>query len=139
MAYVQRHNVLIASPSDVASERDQIFRSIATWNGSPGNTDGRIVFVPLMWEKHAIADADKAPQQAINEQLLNRADLLLAVFAGRLGTPTDDYPAGTLEELGVRKGQAAVFFLENPRLDRKAQDGLDQLNKLVSFQENFKG
>ncbi|MGB8529425.1 MAG: DUF4062 domain-containing protein, partial [Rhodoplanes sp.] len=68
--------------------------------------------MPLMWERHAIAEADKAPQAAINEQLLDRADLVLAVFSSRFGTPTDDYPAGTVEELNRRKGWAAVFFLE---------------------------
>ena len=46
--YVQRYNVLIASPADVATERDQVFQTIAAWNGSPGNADGRVVFVPLM-------------------------------------------------------------------------------------------
>ena len=53
MAYVQRYNVLIASPSD--AERGQVFETVARWNGSPGNADGRVVFVPLMWEKHAIS------------------------------------------------------------------------------------
>ncbi|MFZ0458529.1 MAG: hypothetical protein WAM17_08815, partial [Rhodoplanes sp.] len=125
MPYVQRYNILIASPSD--AERDEVFRTIAAWNGSVGGVDRRVVFVPLMWERHAIAEADKAPQAAINEQLLDRADLVLAVFSSRFGTPTDDYPAGTVEELNRRKGRAAVFFLETPRLDPNAPDGIEQL------------
>ena len=135
--YVQRYNVLIASPSD--AERDEVFRTIAAWNGSVGGVDRRVVFVPLMWEKHAIAEADKAPQAAINEQLLDRADLVLAVFSSRLGTPTDDYPAGTVEELSRRKGRAAVFFLENPRLDPNAPDGIEQLKRLMEFRRGFGG
>jgi SAM-dependent methyltransferase len=137
MPYVQRYNVLIASPSD--AERDEVFRTIAAWNGSVGGVDRRVVFVPLMWERHAIAEADKAPQAAINEQLLDRADLVLAVFNSRLGTPTDDYPAGTVEELGCRKGRAAVFFLENPRLDPNAPDGIEQLKRLMEFRRGFGG
>jgi SAM-dependent methyltransferase len=136
MPYVQRYNVLIASPSD--AEREQVFNTMATWNGSLGNVDRPVIFVPLMWEKHAIADADKAAQSAINDQLLSRADLLLAVFNSRLGTPTDDYPAGTVEELGCRKGRAAVFFHERPQLDPRA-DGLEQLTKLIDFQRKFRG
>ena len=137
MPYVQRYNILIASPSD--AERDEVFRTIAAWNGSVGGVDRRVVFVPLMWERHAIAEADKAPQAAINEQLLDRADLVLAVFNSRLGTPTDDYPAGTVEELGCRKGRAAVFFLENPRLDPNAPDGIEQLKRLMEFRRGFGG
>jgi SAM-dependent methyltransferase len=136
MAYVQRYNVLIASPSDVAGERDQIFRTVAAWNG---NADKRVVFVPLLWEKHAIADADQAPQEAINEQLLNRADLLLAVFGSRLGTPTSDYPAGTVEELSRRKGQAAVFFLDSARGDLTGEEEFDQFRKLREFRRDFRG
>ena len=136
MAYVQRCNVLIASPSD--AERDQVFHTIAAWNGSLGSGDRRVVFVPLMWEKHAISEAGQAPQAAINEQLLDRADLVLAVFSSRLGTPTDDYPAGTVEELSRRKGRAAVFFLDRPPLD-SAPDGLEQLTKLEAFKRDFKG
>lgn len=135
--YVQRYNILIASPSD--AERDEVFRTIAAWNGSVGGVDRRVVFVPLMWERHAIAEADKAPQAAINEQLLDRADLVLAVFSSRLGTPTDDYPAGTVEELGCRKGRAAVFFLETPRLDPNAPDGIEQLKRLMEFRRGFGG
>ena len=137
MPYVQRYNILIASPSD--AERDEVFRTIAAWNGSVGGVDRRVVFVPLMWERHAIAEADKAPQAAINEQLLDRADLVLAVFSSRLGTPTDDYPAGTVEELGCRKGRAAVFFLETPRLDPNAPDGIEQLKRLMEFRRGFGG
>ncbi len=139
MRYVRRCNVLIASPSDVAAERDQVFRTIATWNG---NADRPIVFVPLMWEKHAISDADRAPQAAIDEQLLNRADLLLAIFGSRLGTPTHDYPAGTIEELSRRTGKAAVFFREISQLDMDAADlaeRLDQVQKLAAFQKSFGG
>ncbi|MFZ1885234.1 MAG: methyltransferase domain-containing protein, partial [Rhodoplanes sp.] len=137
MPYVQRYNVLIASPSD--AERDEVFRAIAAWNGSVGGVDRRVVFVPLMWEKHAIAEADKAPQAAINEQLLDRADLVLAVFSSRFGTPTDDYPAGTVEELSRRKGRAAVFFLDTPRLDPNAPDGIEQLKRLMEFRRGFSG
>lgn len=136
MPLVQRYNVLIASPSD--AEREQVFSIIAAWNGSLGNVDRPVIFVPLMWEKHAIADADKKAQAAINDQLLSRADLLLAIFNSRLGTPTDDYPAGTVEELSCRKGRAAVFFHEKPQLDSSA-DGLEQLTKLMEFRKTFGG
>jgi hypothetical protein len=91
-----------------------------------------------MWEKHAIADA-KSPQEAINEQLLDRADLLLAVFNSRLGTPTKDYPGGTVEELERRTDRAALFFHKRPVPDLNAVDGLDQINRLDAFQKSFKG
>lgn len=139
MAYVQRCNVLIASPSDVADERNQIFRTIAEWNGRPGSIDGAIVFVPLMWEIHAISEANLGAQPAINKQLLERADWVLAVFRSRLGTETDDFPAGTVEELYRRKDRAAVFFQDAPRPDSDATEDTDQAERLRAFRQRFKG
>jgi SAM-dependent methyltransferase len=135
-SYVRRYNVLIASPSDV--ERDLVFQAVAAWNGSIGSVNRRVVFVPLMWEKHAIAEADQSPQAAINDQLLDRADLLVAIFNSRLGTPTDGYPGGTVEELSRRKGRAALFFLDRPQVDL-TDEGVNQLQKLAAFKNSFKG
>jgi SAM-dependent methyltransferase len=137
VSYVQRLNVLITSPAD--ADRERVFKAIADWNGGLGGSDRRVLFVPLMWEKHAISDVDNTPQEAINRQLLNRADLLLAVFRNRLGTPTKDYPAGTLEEIDRRTGCAAVFFSKCPRPNGDEKDGQSQYKRLIAFQKQFKG
>ena len=79
-----------------------------------------------------------APQEAINEQLLSRADFVIAAFKGRMGTPTKDYPAGTIEELSKRKGRAAVFFPKKwPLLDPN-DPRYDELNDQLKALREFK-
>ena len=107
-SYRNTYEILIASPSDLSEERSKIVKAICQWNFE--NRDKGIAFSPLLWEWNAVSDFDKAPQESINEQILNRADFVIAAFKSRLGTPTQDYPAGTIEELSKRKGAAAVFF-----------------------------
>jgi len=137
-AYAQSRHVLIASPSDV-SQRKEIFNAIAVWNGLAGNAGRKVLFVPLMWEQNTIADADAAPQPAINSQLLDRADYVLAVFYSRLGTPTDEYPAGTVEELKRRHGKAAIYFHPSPAVNMGDPGAAAQLGKLQSFRESVNG
>jgi len=110
------YNVLIASPSDMKEERRKIVEAICKWNFD--NSERRIVFLPLLWEWHAVSDAHLSPQEAINQQLLSRADFLLAAFKGRLGTPTEGYPAGTVEELYKFPGPAAFFSQASTRTSR---------------------
>lgn len=141
MAYARIFNVLIASSADAAEERQSAFEAISEWNGRLSRD---IAFVPLMWERHAISDADsQGPQDAINQQLLDRSDFVIAIFRGRIGTPTHRYPGGTVEELAERKGKAAVFFLEptpNPssRFDTpEYDDEAKQLKLLLAFKKDL--
>jgi len=131
-SYRNTYEVLIASPSDLPEERSKIVRAICEWNYE--NADKGIAFSPLLWEWNAASNFDKTPQEAINEQLLSRADFLIAAFKGRMGTKTKDYPAGTIEELSKRTGRAAVFF---PKVWPPVNDteGMKQLTRLIKFYE----
>lgn len=80
-------NVMIASPGDVASERAIIRDVIYEWNAvhsSPRN----IVLMPIGWESHSSPEMGASPQTIINEQILDKCDLLVGVFWTRIGTPT---------------------------------------------------
>ncbi len=137
-SYRNTYEVLIASPSDLSEERSKIVKAICEWNFE--NSNKEIAFLPLLWEWNAVSNFDQSPQAAINEQLLNRADFIIAAFKGRMGTPTQDYPAGTIEELSKRKGQAAVFFpakwLPIDVNDPKSDELIDQFNRLKAFKKS---
>jgi SAM-dependent methyltransferase len=141
-SYRNTYEVLIASPSDLSEERSKIVKAICEWNFE--NSRRSIAFSPLLWEWNAIPDADKAAQQAINEQLLSRADFVIAAFKGRMGTPTEDgFQAGTIEELSKRKGRAAVFFPKKwPLLDPndpRYDELYDQVKALREFKKTVSG
>lgn len=137
------YNVLIASSGDAQAERRQVFDAISEWNG---RTSRKVLFVPLMWERHAISDADSdGPQDAISKQLLARSHFVIAIFKGRVGTPTTKCIGGTPAELAERAGRAAVFFCDSdltvPRDATSAErkEIFEQLDKLEEFKKSIKG
>jgi hypothetical protein len=91
-------NVLIASPSDTAAERDAVEAAIHRWNADRAQ-EAHTVLLPLRWEVNAVPVMANSPQAAINRQLLERADIVIGVFYARLGQPTERYPSGTVEEI----------------------------------------
>ena len=76
--------VMIASPGDVATERAIIRDVIHEWN-TIHSEDRAAVLMPVGWETNARPATDERPQDSINRQLLNAADVLVAVFWTRLG------------------------------------------------------
>jgi hypothetical protein len=92
------HQVMIASPSDVASERAVAREVLSEWNAIHAGVR-RMVLMPLMWETHASPEMGDRPQAVINRQVLSDADLLIGVFWTRLGTPTGEFASGTVEEI----------------------------------------
>ena len=121
MSYAARvYDLLIASPSDVAKERQLARDVILEWNAIHAK-DRRIVLAPVAWETHASPEMGDRPQAIINKQIARDCDVLIAVFWTRLGTPTGKSPSGTVEEIRehVAAGKPAlIYFSEEPvRLD----------------------
>ena len=85
------YKVMIASPSDVAQERQLIKEIINDWN-SIHSEDRRIVLMPVGWESHSSPSMEGPPQYVINKQVLADCDLLVAAFWTRIGTPTQYCP-----------------------------------------------
>jgi hypothetical protein len=114
------YKVMIASPSDVESERGIIRQVVHEWN-NVNSEDKRIVLMPVGWETHAAPSMQGGPQDVINRQVLEDADLLVAAFWTRLGTPTGGAPSGTVKEIEehLAAGKPAmIYFSAAPvRLD----------------------
>lgn len=117
MAYsVTAYNVMIGSPSDV-QERRLVERILAKWNHKHGE-EKKLVFLPLKWEDDSYPDAaGRPPQKILNQQICERSDMLVAMFWTRLGSPTDEYDSGTIEEINVHINegkQVFIYFCEKP-------------------------
>lgn len=96
--------VMIASPNDVMEERKIVTEQIYRWNDA--NAAARqIVLLPIKWETHATPQLGAHPQKLINQQILHDADIVIGIFGTRIGTPTEDYASGTVEEI---KRHAAI-------------------------------
>ncbi|MGF2734590.1 DUF4062 domain-containing protein [Marinobacter sp. DUT-1] len=129
------YNVMIASPGDVASERAIVREVIAEWNAVHSSTR-KIVLLPTGWESHSSPEMGDSAQSIINDQVLDKGDLLVGVFWTRIGTQTQDYASGTVEEIErhISSGkQAMLYFSEQPaRLDSVDEGQYQELKRFKS-------
>jgi Domain of unknown function (DUF4062) len=108
--------VMIASPGDVTEERKAVTEAIYSWNDANASARG-LVLLPVKWETHSTPQMGGHPQEIINRQLLDDADIVIGIFGTRIGTPTPDYVSGTVEEIKrhVAAGKSAkVYFSDVP-------------------------
>lgn len=131
--------LLIASPGDVAAERDVVERVVHEWNATHAIERG-VVLLPLRWEVNAVSDLHLDPQAAINEQLVRFADIVIVLFSARLGTPTPRSISGTVEELdqALRNGVRVHGFFNAGPMPPAAELDVDQLASLLKFKEEGK-
>jgi hypothetical protein len=113
-------NVMIASPGDVEVERRITREIIHEWNAIHSSSRG-MALMPIGWETHSHPSMEDRPQGVLNGQILNDADLLVAMFWTRIGTPTGEAVSGSVEEIErhLKAGKPAmIYFSSAPvRLD----------------------
>lgn len=107
-------NVMIASPGDVATERNIVRSAIHNWN-AVHSLDRRVILVPVGWDTHSVPEMGDRAQALINKQILQSCDLLVAIFWTRLGTPTGTASSGTVEEIEehLESGKPAMLYFSN--------------------------
>jgi hypothetical protein len=109
-------NVMIASPSDVAKERQLVRDAIYEWNAIHSKQFG-VMLNPVGWETHVAPEMGGRTQEIINKRILNSSDILLAIFWTRLGTETGEYVSGTVEEISKHiKSQklTSIYICDKP-------------------------
>ena len=63
------YQVFIASPSDVADEREIVRRTIGDWNLAHAHSR-RIFLEAVGWETHTVPNMGDRPQEIVNKQSL---------------------------------------------------------------------
>lgn len=130
------YKVMIASPSDVVIERNIIREIITQWNII--NTDTRkIVLLAVGWETHSAPEMGDKPQTIINKRILKDCDLLVGVFWTRIGTATDGYESGTIEEIEehIKAGKPVMLYFSNTPVHPDSVDN-EQYKKLKEFERS---
>lgn len=129
--------VLIASPSDVAKERDEIEQAIFHWNTRFAE-DTKTVLLPSRWESGVTPTyRGSDTQEIINEQLVSKCDILIGVFWSKLGTPTRNHSSGTLEEINifVENGKEVMLYFINK--DLPMDTDFDEFNRVRQFKKEY--
>lgn len=136
--FAKAFNVMVASPGDVASERSIVRDVVYEWN-AVHSAKRSIVLLPIGWESHSSPEMGAKPQTIINNQVLEKCDLMVGVFWTRLGTETDEYSSGTVEEIErhVAAGKPVMLYFSSQPVAMDTAD-LEQVAKLKVFRESCK-
>lgn len=133
-------SIFLASPSDVADERNRLADAIFEWNKTWARNLGVRLEV-IRWEEDAYPGLGIDAQDVINEQLPQDYDLFVGIMWARFGTPTARSGSGTAEEFdralqltrsGPKKPDIFFYFKDAPIAPSKIDTA-----QLVSVQ-NFK-
>jgi hypothetical protein len=132
-----RINVGVASPSDVTRERLAVLRVLNRWNAR--NHDA--VLNALGWEAAAVPALGDHPQNILNKQLIERWQLLVAIFWSKLGTPTPNAESGTVDEINhfIRlkgPGRVLLYFCTRPVPQRRLD--LAELARLQAYKNDVR-
>jgi hypothetical protein len=128
------YQLLISAPSDLLEEDIRAaFDAVARWNVLYGRPQGATV-VPTYWKLHSAAEHGARPQESLNKQLVEDADILIALFWHRLGSPTGEAESGTVEEIEeVSANGAYVGVLRCTRDIPHGGFDADQVGRLEAF------
>ncbi len=134
-------NVMIASPGDVAMER-QIVRDVIK-NINYWAIFANIEFVSIDWENNTYPTIAEYPQDAINKQLNNKFEILIGIFWSRIGTSTPHYFSGSVEEieLAIKKSKEennvnVMLYFKTEKIQSDMYDS-EQINKLKTFKSSL--
>lgn len=133
-------HLLISAPGDVPQEDMAVIRkTISQWNLNLGRHVGLTV-LPVSWTEHAVSEFGERPQAILNHQIVEEADLAVALFQDRLGTPTGEAESGTAEEIKVlvEAGKSVAVFVDAaPRMPLNGA-ALDERQRLASYLEELR-
>ena len=123
-------SLMIASPGDVAVERESVREIIYKWNALHSE-ERKQVLLPIGWESHSSPKMGDRAQSIINKEVLDRCDILIGIFWTRLGSPTGEFDSGTVEEITrhIQSGKTAMLYFSKAsvnyeEVDRKQYDAL---------------
>ncbi|MDR2441764.1 MAG: hypothetical protein LBE12_20585 [Planctomycetaceae bacterium] len=138
------YRIFIASPSDVLKERNIIRDVLDEWN-TVNSLKESVVLLPVGWETHSYSEMGDHPQNILDKQILSNADLLIGVFWHRIGTPTEKYQSGTVQEIHehIDSGKPVMLYFSdcpiNPsEIDKNQREELDKFKDKIRDKGYFK-
>jgi hypothetical protein len=136
---VELFRVLFASPSDVTEELPVISEVVQDWNIQHGDR-AKVRLELVNWRTHSHPEAGGRPQALINRQFADRADIVIAVFWKRLGSPTGKADSGTIEEVQralKRRKKVMIYFSERGGPKDTPSDAKKQAAKIAQHKKKI--
>ena len=120
---VQLFRVFVAAPSDVGEEHEVIRGQIEQWNRDHGSySQARVEFTN--WRTHSHPAAGSRPQALINQQVMDKSDIVVGIFNARFGSPTGVADSGTEEEIrrSIKQGKMVMVYFADLPLPRRRKE-----------------
>jgi hypothetical protein len=137
---VKQIRCLLMSPNDVGDEREAANRAVNEWNAHIGEILGARVEL-VRWETHSVPDLSGKPQTVLNKQIVDDCEIGIAIFWSRLGTPTDEFSSGTIEEIARLRegGRHVLVYFKNSPIPQPLLDGqqVEDLKKARQDLQNW--
>jgi hypothetical protein len=137
--------VFVASPDDVAEERNTLAKLLADINDVLAylTPEKGLSLELVRYETHSYPDIG-APQEVINREIPVDYDIFIGIMWKRAGTPTATAPSGTIEEFNracERRRQGSLprimfYFCDQPIPVPTATE-LQQLAEVVKFRSQL--
>lgn len=131
------YKVFIASPDDVKDERETVRSVIMRWNAINAESK-HIVLLPVGWETHAAPETGKSAQEYINEEVLDKCDILIGIFWTKLGSPTKIAKSGTVEEIQRHISERKLAMLYFSTKEIPSNVDLKQLKMVRDFKKEIR-
>ena len=114
---VTMYDLLLSCPGDAYREcYPAVKKAIERFNADP-QINNSVIISLKHWSTDSYPQSGGQAQKLLNLQIVNDADIAIAIFWTRFGTPTDDYGSGTEEEIDLllkNKKQVFLYFLDKP-------------------------
>ena len=141
MTHVQKYRVFVASPPDVAKERQSLCDAIEEINQTFGSRKKiRLVFVS---GEADVTPNTEPPQDAINRQIdISPIDIFVGIIWGCFGAPTTDGGGGTKQEFttvleswkATQRPRIMLYFNRMPP-PITTRNELKQYDQVLEFRE----
>jgi hypothetical protein len=143
--HAQILRIVVASPSDVKSERDIVPLVVEELNRGIADDRGLHLEV-IRWETDTYPGFHpEGPQSLIDEILrIEDCDVVIGIFWKRFGTPTEEGTTGTEHEIRraydawkkQRRPQVMVYFNQTPATPQSEEE-TRQWGQLLKFRKEF--
>ena len=142
MSQLEKLKIFLASPSDVAKERDYVIEVIEEINRTIAPSKG--VILEVVSSKDTFPGYGQDGQSVLNKQIgtMKEYEIFLGIMWSRVGTPTQRAESGTIEEFqrAVRANKSHEkpeiwFYFRKLEAHLDTKEKLEQAQKVVTFRE----
>lgn len=131
------YDILLSCPNDVCEELEILKKVSEGFNRTSGASMG-INLQIKHWSTDSFAQTGDEPQKLLNKQFIEDCDLVIGVIWTKLGTPTEEYDSGTVQEImeAYDSGkQIFIYFSDVPISASKINP--EQISKVNNFRKKI--